>query len=341
MATTPELVTLNDFSTQPVKQSRTYGTSTGGSAFSALSGNYVSRLTFYSNSTYVLIGMVLTYDNGVSITVGSASSGSSVSIDLSQDSVSKFYVQTTSAGFSSGVGVSCVYLATIGGHTLCTNPNSSPTSNPTSWTLVLDSATSQPLENAVLVGVGGRSGSQFDQMQFFYKDDTLINYGMYDVVYGSFSLSDTQEISVATASVSNQTTQTQQMSISFSEAIGSTYTFSTTAGVSAGVKTTVNAGIPFVVNGQVEVSATVSLNITVGVSVTVTDTFSYQAVLAVAGGQTVQASATASSSSLSASYTAKFSQVWMHAGAVTKEVTGSLRGIPVYDVVVSYSSPSS
>jgi len=332
-------VNENALANQPISRSKTYG-GTAGNAYTAMSGSAISSLTFIKGTYYTLQGVTVVFDNGSSITIGSTSNPvSTTTVDLTRNTVSKLYVNLQSAsGFGSGVGIGGIYLETVHGETYTSLPGSTPINQPKSWTPVVTSTDNDPISNAVLVGITGTSGTAIDSMAFYFKNDMLMSHGMTNLVYGTFDTSPSTPMNVATATLSNQTGQTQQMSISFSESVASSYTFSTTAGATAGLSTTVEAGLPFVAKGQVEVSATFSFSATMGVAKTVTKTFTYNANVNVGPGETIQASAIASTYTLSGSYTAFFSEVWVHAGAVTKSVTGTINGVSAYDVSVSYQN---
>lgn len=334
---------------QPIQQTKQYGGS-GGSAFTAMAGRYVKSIAFYtgSNSTgYYLQGMLITYDNGETVALGTTTSGTPVTLDLQSDSVARLYVYvvTNSSVFggSGNQGIGAVYAETVHGQKFCSLPSSyganTPLINPKAWTLVTTTS-NQPCANMVLVGMTGLSGSDIDAVSFYFKSDKLMSHGMTDVNYSNLQSTPETPINVATATASNQTNLQQQMSIAFQESVSSSYTFSTTAGVTAGVSTTVEAGLPFVAKGEIQVSATMSFEVTVGVAKTFSKAFSYSAVVAVEAGQTVQANAVASSYQISGQYSAVMAEVWAHAGAVTKNITGTISGLPAYGVTVGYTTVS-
>lgn len=335
------LVSENIFATQPVQQTVTYG-GPSGSQKSGLSGSHVTKIDFFTtvSTAYALNGIRLTFDNGQTFVMGGIGSTPNYSIDLSNDTISQAYLQVVkSSAFGSGTGIGAVYIETLRGQRVCTITDT-PLSNPANWQVVAMPDTLEPARNMVLLGMGGTSGSAIDSLFFYFKTDALVSQGMAQVDYSGLAATPATPLNVANATVSNQTDTTQQMSVSFSESVTSTYTFSTTAGVSAGLKTTVNAGIPFVANGEVEVSATVSLDVTMGVSKAVSKSFAYTAELMVPAGATLQASAMASTYSISGSYSATFAEVWVHAGAVTRQVSGEIDGLSAYDVAVTYTTVS-
>jgi hypothetical protein len=326
---------------QPILQTTTYG-GPGGAAFAVASGAYVSTISFLVSTTLAphYFSIIVKFNNGTEAKIGGVSSADKrVDVPLDNDSISKVYVRTarTKLWGKEDLVIGDVHLETTRGHIYSTTTAAEgPLAKPKEWSLV-KTAGGDPCDNMVLVGIAGRGGEeQTDALAFYYKSDKLLKHGMTNIHYDSIKKSEPKAMNVASATVENRTAEVQQMSISFSKSVASSYTFSTTTGVTAGFSTTIEAGIPFVVGGQVEISASITFEVTMGVAVEITEGFSYEAAVSVNPGETVQANAKASNSSIEADYTAFFSEVWAHAGAVTRQVDGKLRGISAYDVVVDY-----
>ena len=110
-----------------------------------------------------------------------------------------------------------------------------------------------------------------------------------------------------------------------------------TVGVSASFET----GIPFVAKGEVQVSTAVSFTASFGGAHTVSETFSYSAIVSVPPNITIQANATAASYYISGSYTATYAENWAHAGAITRQISGTIQGLSAYNVVVNYATVAS
>lgn len=330
----------NAFATQAIQLSKLYGTSSG-NAYTMMAGDYVTALTIYGAYLgYTMGGIGVTFSNGATALIGTATS-SSIVVDLSQDTISKMSVSIQqSSSFGGGSGIGGIYIETVRGH-VYNNLGTNPNSNPKGWLPVL-AANGEPAANIVLVGLTGKAGQAVDSVSFYFKNDVLMAHGMTGVNYSNLASSPKTPMNVATATLDNRTAEEQTMSVSFSRSVASTYTFSTTAGVSAGVSTTVEAGVPFVAGGSVEVSATMTFEATMGVAKTLTDTFQYNASISVPTNTTIIANALATTYSISGGYSAQFSEVWVHAGAVTKSVSGTISGLTAYDVNVSYTTvPSS
>jgi Clostridium epsilon toxin ETX/Bacillus mosquitocidal toxin MTX2 len=333
-------VSENALANQQVKVSRLYGGSSG-DAYTLMSGDYVKTIEFGIGGFFKLQSIAVEFNNLKVAHVGGGGDTpppvSRVKIDLEHDSISKLYVKEVTGGrFGSGKGVEGVYLETVHGGAYSTLGDAdSPLTRPTAW-IAVTTPQGDTLTNIVLVGVAGRAGMGIDALSFYYKGDVLMSHGVTHVVYGEFIVGLPTPLNVAGAMVSNQTDQAQQMSISFSDSVSSSYTFSTTVTETAGLETTVEAGIPFVANGEVTVSASVSLSVTLGVSKSITDTFTYLANVNVGAGESLKANAIATTYTIEAPYTAKFSEVWVHAGAVTKDIEGRIRGVSAYEVDVSY-----
>ncbi len=341
------------FINQEILQTTALGGS-GGGTFANI-GTVIQYMTFYSNqhssgdSSIYLQGLGIGYDNNTSVNLGSTNnngyaSPSAVTLDLTQDSIARFYMaqMSDSNDFGgNGTGIAGVYIETVRGTIfISSNKLKTPFQNPTGWTLVTDNDSGQPVANIVPVGISGRSGAAIDQLAFYYKQDRLLNQAITDVSYNesAWQVSSPSTLNVATATVSNQTGQTQQMSISFQESVASSYTFSATAGITVGASADIQCGFPFIVGGKVTVSTEISFSVTLGYAKTVSEAFSYTANVDVAPGTSVKASAQASSYTISGSFSAKLSQLWAHAGAVTKSINGSISGISAYDVTVSYAN---
>lgn len=326
--------------TASLRATKILGGTSGGSR-SAVTGAYITQIECFSaTGPYPMGGLRFSFNNGQAISIGTTSGSAATTINLENDTVTTLSLQVVSStAYGSGSGIGGIYVETLRRPPQhYSNDSSTPLTSPNAWSIVTDSATGTPIRHAVLVGYFGTSGSAVDSAGFYFKDDVLISQGMTDVVYNSWQMNPAAPMNVASATVSNQTPTTQTMSISFSESVASTYTFSTTAGVTAGVKTTIEAGIPFVAKGEVEVSATVSLNITLGVATTINDTFNYSANLTVPASGSVTATATADSYALTGGYSATFAEVWAHAGPVTRQVTGTISGVTAYNVTVTYAT---
>ena len=342
----------DSFVNQDILLTTPLGGSAGGSF--ANIGSVINYLTFYSNqhsssdTAIYLQGLGVGYDDGSSITIGSINSNNyqvpvALTINLTQDTIRRFYIAQISDDNDfggDGTGVAGVYIETVRGKTyISSNKLNTPYQNPKGWTLVTDNDSGQAVANIVLVGVMGRYGAAVDQLGFYYKQDMLLNQAITNVAYndGAWTISSPSMLNVATATVSNQTGQAQQMSITFQESVASSYTFSATAGITVGASADFQCGFPFVAEGRVTVSTEVSFSATIGYAKTVSEAFSYTATVAVAPGTSVKATAQATSHSISGSFSAKLSELWAHAGAVTSSINGTISGISAYDVTVSYA----
>jgi hypothetical protein len=302
------------------------------------SGNYVSSLTAYSlKNEGSLVGISLLFDNGTVAMLGSPDANcKSNTLDLSSDSIAKIYVWINST-------VDGLYIETTKGNTYFSfggdgNGSTTPFNTPEKWALVTADS-GDPLQNVVLVGMGY---SQDSGIAFLYKNDALMTRIIEDMEYSNLTTSPSTPINVASATVHNQTDQTQEMSVSFEKSVSSSYTRGVEAGgsVTLGVSATFKVKIPIFAEADTtaSASATVSFSASFGVEHTTSEAFSYTAMVSVPSNSKVTAKATAASYSINGRYTAKFIECWAHAGLVTKVINGTIDGLAAYSVTVDYSS---
>ena len=338
---TQKEIQQNVFANQPVSQTATYGDSSAPSS-RAIYGNFVTKLHAGTGSGFYLTGLKLEFDNGTEIQLGHApaSDGSQFSIDLTNDSIDMMYAQVLEDdGFDNGVGISGLYLTTTRGEVRWTSANSgTPITAPDEWIAICETKDPNPLRHFVLLGAFGRFDQSTNCLGFYFKKDRLLTTGMTEVEFSELATDVATPLNISTATVTNRTDEEQVMSVSFAETVSNTLSFSTTAGIEVGLSTKVRTGIPYIVDGEVEVSASVSLDITIGVETTVEKSFSYDASLTVPPGETISATATAQSYPITGHYSAVFSEVWARAGAVSRPIAGEINGVSAYDVMVTYTS---
>jgi len=139
----------------------------------------------------------------------------------------------------------------------------------------------------------------------------------------------------------NSSSETQNASITRSYSTTNTSSWSITGGLKIGIKTTISTGIPWVVEGKVEVSGEISFAYTYGRAHASTQTFQYTAQVSVPKNTQVTAQVTATQGSLTVKYTAVM-DIWYADGvSATVDLDGTYSGITSYNIVVSYSSPKS
>ncbi|MBV9849873.1 MAG: ETX/MTX2 family pore-forming toxin [Armatimonadetes bacterium] len=196
------------------------------------------------------------------------------------------------------------------------------------------------LAGSQIYGLSGMDGSAVDTISLKVSLP-ITEIQVYDLDYDieNVTQSFVTPIALDTVTLTNDTTTTQtvSMSRSFQTASSSSWTF--TGGLKIGVKTTIEAGIPFVAKGAVELSAEVSFGIAYGSTYTTTQTFLYVAQAAVQSGQQVTAQVVATQSQLDVDYTGTL-QVWYING--TNKIfplSGTYTGISTYDVNVNYAQP--
>ena len=356
-AVTADIGMEDALANQDLQLTNTYGGTSGGGSFLTIAGNYIKTIdcyTSYNNAAtnfYFLQAVQITYDNGTSITIGNnpptANNASVQTLTLSGNSIAKLYfnISSNSHVFSGSPVIVGIYAELLNGPAFCSLPTSNPSyctpqTNPPAWQIATPTGSSMPAKNMVLVGMSGKSGSAINAAAFYFKTDKLMNQGLYvpSYTYSPATPGAATPLNVATATVSNQTNTQQQMSINFSESVASSFTFSVAEGLTIGTTVEVQAGVPLVADAKFTESAQVSFTATLGVSKTFTNTFSYTANVMVGENQTIQAKAVASSYAVSATFTGTYAELWAHAGAVTKTVSGTLEGVTAYDVNVNYTS---
>lgn len=330
---------ITAFVNQPIQSSAYYG-GTGGGGYSYVLGNFVTALQTYSTTAngQVLSAISLTFDNGDTALIGSKTGAASTVLNLAADSISKMYVQTTKNSTAFGgnnLGISALYIETVHGIKFASS-SQTPAQNPGSWTLVANVKDNNPCQNIVLLGFTGLSGMYVDGFTCWYKEDVLTNRVVDTFNYSGLTSTPSTPINVSSATLANQTTTTQQMSITFEKSVSSSYTWSIGTGVTIGTSAAFKTGVPFVAKGEVTVSAEISFNASFGETHTTSESFAYSANVSVPAGGQVTANAVASSYSLSGSYSANYHENWAHAGVVTNQITGSIKGLSAYDVTVSY-----
>ncbi|EPS29613.1 hypothetical protein POX_b03363 [Penicillium oxalicum] len=101
-------------------------------------------------------------------------------------------------------------------------------------------------------------------------------------------LSDTAPMIVATETVRNNSDSPQTSDVNLSQSVSETHSFSFTAGFSIEVGTTISAGIPLVVDGQVQTKLTAKMDFTWGHSKTVTTTVGNRVAVQAAPNSTVR-----------------------------------------------------
>lgn len=346
---TSSLGTFNSISQsdQTIYKTNSYG-GLGGSSFSYSFGNYISKITTYTytdNNNDILHGINFSFDDENEVLVGTSSSGSTNftanTLDLTSDSISKIYILTVSdktvfSGDSNGKGCGAIYIETIKGQSFTSVSGKTPL-NSSGWQLV-SSPSFDPVTNFFLVGASGMAETAIDALSFYFQKDFLVSRVVENFDYSGLTPSTPTPINVATQIVDNQTIETQEASISFTESVSSTFTWSAEAGITVGAETTLETGIPFVAEGKVTMSLEVSFAYTWGEEKSLTREFSYQANVSVPSNSSIIASATASSYQLSGSYTADFIENWYHAGAKTKQIKGNINGLSAYNVEINYNT---
>ena len=164
-----------------------------------------------------------------------------------------------------------------------------------------------------------------------------------NIQYNEVVASPSKAINVASATVNNQTNEKQEMSITFSKSVGSSYTWGVDTGLSltVGASVTLKGGVPLMVEGETTASAstTASIVVTMGVEHNTSETFSYTAIVSVPAKSMITANAVASSKTISGKYIgAKYTECWAHAGLFSRSISGTIDGLTAHDVIVSYST---
>ena len=342
-------------STGGIWQTNVYG-GAGGSPFNWVLGSCITRITTYSIVTpasslttlrLVLQGIQVSFDDGKSISIGTCSQDSSLtvqSLDLKSDSISKMYVliavDSIFGGDTYNKGCGAICFETIQGQSFSSAGEYTPLNTPSlDWQPV--SVGSTPCSNFFPVGLTGSAALAVDSLSFYFQKDALISRIVEDFDYSGLTPSTSPApINVASAAVENLTGETQEMNINFNESVTSSYTWSAEAGITVGVEVALKTGVPIVAEGKVTVSTELSFAYTWGESLDVSRSLGYEMLVSVPPNSKVVANATASSYKLSGSYTANFTENWFHAGAVTRQLKGEVEGVSAFDVDVLYNTIS-
>jgi hypothetical protein len=319
---------------QPILKTTSYGG--GGSPFCCTFGRYITCIDMYTWDT-ALRGLDVTFSDGTKVRLGS-NGDLSATVLLVSDSIANMYIQVKDdqAAFpGGGKGVVGLYIETIQGKIYQAGGYRTPVSNPTGWTLVTTDGTT-PAKNMILVGLSVVAGDSIDDLAFLYKNDILVSRVVDNFDYSNLASTDPTPINVASATVHNQTSENQQMSVTFEKSVTSSYTWGVEAGISIGVEASFKTGIPFVAEGQVTVSTELSFSASFGEEHTTSETFSYTAEVSVPSNTAIKAKASATTSIVSGKYTANFIKNWAHAGAIIQPISGTINGLTAYDVEVDY-----
>lgn len=174
-------------------------------------------------------------------------------------------------------------------------------------------------------------------IRFDYKEDVWRYQAVSDVMYSNWNVPElrtTEGISTGTAQ--NHTESPQEFSFSFEEDMAVTVSLSFTAGVESSTTAEGDVGVPFVASGEVSETFTMSASLTVGGSATVNKSFSCETRVLVQPGECVNARTTVQKYTCKGDFTSKVSDVYSHAGAVSR--TGTAFLVQGHDVIVSYET---
>ncbi|WP_257445837.1 ETX/MTX2 family pore-forming toxin [Archangium lipolyticum] len=334
-------------------QTNVYG-GQGGVSFTWAFGESITKLVTYSIVTatssstaqLVLSGMQVTFDDGTSIAIGNTDSSqapTTQTIDLTSDSIENMYILVVTdpifAGDPKKQGVGALYFETLQGQTFSSAGSTyTPAAYSANWQLV--SVNTNPCSNFYPVGLMGAAANAVDSLSFYFQNDSLVSRTVEEFDYSGLTPSTPTPINVASATATNGTGEAQEMSINFSESVTSTYSWTATAGIRIGAELTIKSGIPFIAEGEAKISTELSFDYTWGEDLEVSRSFGYEAAVTVPPSSAVQALATASSYTLSGSYTANLYENWAHAGSVKIPVQGTIQGVSAYDVDVAYNPVS-
>lgn len=337
--------------TQSVKKSIGYGSDKKNQT--AMSGEWLHKVRFYnkksSHGKMTLIGMDMTFgsleekDNGQpklsTVTLGTKddheSGGKSPTLTLGRDSISVMYVLYD--GHNNGV-IYAIHLETVSGQTFDSNSDYKyKDTSDKRWHLVEDNRGEEPLKNWVWLGCeAGHNDTGISYIRFLYKNDVRISQVVTNVEYSDAETGAGDPSEIATASVSNHTSETQEMELTLTESISASVNFGFSISTMLGLEVGFEAGIPFVEQGEVKVTAQVTTSISAGGSVTAGRTYAYNAKVTVPPMTGINATANAQRQNISGSFTADLIDRWVHAGRITRPVSGTFNGVSAYEVKVSY-----
>ena len=159
----------------------------------------------------------------------------------------------------------------------------------------------------LLIGVYGGAGADIDHLGIILAKPQPIEYTFENVKYNlnAFRLVTEKPISLKEQIIDNSsTTATVIQQVTFSHSSTKTRTWSNQVGLKAGVKTTIKAGIPLIVEGKIEISAEVNYAHTWGGTSTETSTDTWSASVSVPPKGRVKAVGTVTQSTIEVPYEA-------------------------------------
>lgn len=185
-------------------------------------------------------------------------------------------------------------------------------------------------------GPGDNRGFVWASMKTDQITDFEITKIDYDVANAKVLQSGPAELYRQT--VTNHSTTAQTSTVSGSETVSETSGWSDSLGFKAGAKTSFKTGIPFIAEGEVEVSAEVSNTYTWNGSETRSKTWSFSTPVTVPPGGVTSVIITATMSTIAVPYTATGTAVFKSGAKVAGQITGLYTGTNSHDLTVTFAS---
>lgn len=200
-------------------------------------------------------------------------------------------------------------------------------------------ATQLGVKGSRIYGFFGSSGAAIDVIGLIV-DVPIVELQISNIEYSrDASVTPKGVIGLDHATLSNNSEIGQKVSITHAIQISNASTWTIAAGLKIATKTTVTAGIPFVVNGNVEVSAELSFTYTYGQTYTSTKTFQYTAEANVPPQKQLYAVVTATQCNVTVGYQATLTVLYADGTTQFTKFAGSYAGVTSYDVAVDYTQP--
>lgn len=298
------------------------------------SAEYIQAIVFYtlkSNNTFC--GMVIQFNNGAQSHVGETSSGVAnyASLTFTNDSIRQIQVRVVSDV------IVAMYVQTTKGNEYITPGNEAPTTAD-DWQIVTGKEDDIPPQDMILTAISSsQTGNQITSIKFYYKTDVVLYQAVTDVVYDAWNVPQLTTLDgVSTSTAVNNTSEAQTMVITFSESLSESLSLDFTAGVKVGSTVKGSVGIPLVANGEVSASVETSVEFHVGGVITNTKGFDFQSRVVVDGNQTVVARMSVTSYRFTGNFTSQISDVFAHAGPVSRTATGTAVFVSGHDAQVTF-----
>ncbi len=257
-------------------------------------GRKVQRLELWSELNR-LRGVQVTFEDGAAMQAGSLVSNSrSVSFHPDESITSTII---SSAAYQAGRAGNVMLRTDFGQEYLGVIPALPGLNNFTSYTDVT---------RGTLIGVYGGAGADLDNLGIILALPEDVEYEFFNVRYdlSAFKAVGERLLSLKEGFVDNNSSGTINQALLFSHTYTATKSWSNQVGLKLGVKTTIKTGVPFLVEGKIELSLEASYSYTWGESVSDQKTDSWTVTVTAPPHSHLRIIATVTESTIDVPYTA-------------------------------------